>query len=67
VSLRYPVPASELINYTDDNGLSCWIEPDPWPAILHERIEAAKKRITPEMVAECKAEIERAKERREIK
>jgi len=64
VSLIYPVPARELVNYTDDSGLSCWIEPDPWPAIFAERIAAAAKRITPEMVAECKAMIERAKEAR---
>lgn len=64
MSLQYPVPANELVNYTDDAGLSCWIEPDPWPALLNERRLEAMRKITPEMVAECKAMIERAKEAR---
>ena len=62
----YPVPASELINYTDENGLSCWIEPDPWPWIYEQRRIAAANKITPEMVAECKAMIEKAKGERNV-
>ena len=34
---RVTCPVSQLVNYVDHDGRSCWIDPDPWPMILEER------------------------------
>lgn len=35
-TMRCRTPVSELVNYVDADGKSCWVG-DPWPMILEER------------------------------